>query len=57
MSFFNPIKNIISTQPYLEINLNRLIDNYKQLCKIISPAKPSAVVKDEIGRASCRERV
>lgn len=47
MSIFKKNATDIFTQPILEINLNRLIENYKQLCKIIAPAKPSAVVKDD----------
>lgn len=47
MSIFKKSVPDVFTQPSLEINLNRLIDNYKQLCQIIAPAKPSAVVKDD----------
>jgi len=35
------------TQPVMEINLKRLVSNYKLLEKIIDPAMPSAVVKDD----------
>ena len=37
----------IYTRPVLEINLNNMVDNYLRLQKIIAPAKPSAVVKDD----------
>ena len=37
----------IYTRPILEINLNKLVENYKLLTQIIAPAKPSAVVKDD----------
>ena len=47
MSIFKKSAADVYTQPVLEINLNRLIDNYKQLCQIIAPAKPSAVIKDD----------
>ncbi|MBR1840825.1 MAG: alanine racemase [Alphaproteobacteria bacterium] len=47
MSIFKKNAADVFTQPTLEVNLNRLIDNYKQLCEIIAPAKPSAVVKDD----------
>ena len=47
MSIFKKSAADVFTQPVLEVNLNRLIDNYKRLCQIIAPAKPSAVVKDD----------
>ncbi len=47
MSFFKKLNEHVLTQPVLEINLNRLIENYELLRKIISPAIPSAVVKDD----------
>lgn len=37
----------IYTRPILEINLHKLVENYKRLVQIIAPAKPSAVVKDD----------
>ena len=46
MSIFTRPNSKIMTQPTLEINLNRLLHNYKYLCDIIKPATPSAVVKD-----------
>ncbi len=36
----------ILTRPILEINLQNLIDNYKNLQKLCSPAEAAAVVKD-----------
>lgn len=45
MRFFT--RNILNTQPILEIDLNRLLENYQRLAQIIAPAKPSAVVKDD----------
>ena len=47
MKFFTRGESQIFTQPRLKIDLNNLIDNYKTLCKIIAPATPSAVVKDD----------
>lgn len=44
--FTRPLSKIF-TQPVLQINLNKLVENYKTLCKIIEPATPSAVVKDD----------
>lgn len=35
------------TQPILQIDLNNLIENYKTLTSIITPAFPSAVLKDD----------
>lgn len=46
MSLFTILNSKFNTQPVLEINLNRLINNYKLLCDIIRPATPAAVVKD-----------
>ena len=37
----------IYTTPVLNINLKKLIDNYKQLMTMSTPAIPSAVVKDD----------
>lgn len=37
----------IFTRPVLEINLDNLVKNYNLLAKIIAPATPSAVVKDD----------
>lgn len=37
----------ILTRPILEINLNNLLDNYKQLKKISAHAEAAAVVKDD----------
>ncbi len=47
MSFFKRLNEHVLTQPVLEIDLNRLLENYELLCRIISPAIPSAVVKDD----------
>ncbi len=47
MSFLNKLSANVLTQPVLEINLNRLVENYKLLSEIIAPATPSAVVKDD----------
>ncbi|MBO4294060.1 MAG: alanine racemase [Alphaproteobacteria bacterium] len=47
MSLFNKITTTVLTQPVLEINLNKLIDNYKLLSQIAMPATPSAVIKDD----------
>lgn len=47
MNLFKKLTLNITTTPVLEINLNKLIDNYKLLSKIIAPAVPSAVVKDD----------
>ncbi len=47
MSIFTRTNLHINTRPVLEINLNRLLDNYKMLCEVIAPAIPSAVVKDD----------
>ena len=44
--FTRPLSKIF-TQPVLQINLNNLVDNYLTLSKIIAPAVPSAVVKDD----------
>ena len=37
----------IYTTPVLNINLKKLIDNYKQLMTMSTPAIPAVVVKDE----------
>ena len=37
----------VLTRPVMEINLANLVENYQKLAKIITPAKPSAVVKDD----------
>ncbi|MBR2299291.1 MAG: alanine racemase [Alphaproteobacteria bacterium] len=47
MHFFEKLTSRIVTQPVLEINLNRLIENYKLLNRIIAPSIASAVVKDD----------
>jgi len=47
MSFFESLKVNVETTPVLQINLNRLLDNYRRLERIITPAIPSAVVKDD----------
>lgn len=47
MSIFTRINSHLHTQPQLEINLNKLLENYQRLSKIIAPAQPSAVVKDD----------
>ena len=47
MKFFTSTESQIFTQPRLKIDLNNIIDNYRTLCKIIAPAAPSAVVKDD----------
>lgn len=47
MSIFTRPLSKILTQPVLQINLNNLVENYKLLSKIIAPATPSAVVKDD----------
>lgn len=44
--FTRPQTNFL-TRPVLQINLNNLIDNYRLLSEIISPAVPSAVIKDD----------
>ena len=36
----------IFTRPVLQINLQNLVENYKKLQKIASPALAAAVVKD-----------
>ena len=46
MSIFTRANSKIMTRPILEVNLQRLLHNYKFLCDIIKPATPSAVVKD-----------
>ena len=47
MNIFTRADNKIFTQPVMEISLKRLVANYKLLEKIIDPAMPSAVVKDD----------
>lgn len=47
MHIFTRHLSKIFTQPVLQINLNNLVENYKTLSKIIAPATPSAVVKDD----------
>ncbi len=47
MSIFTRTNLHINTRPVLEINLNKLLNNYKMLCEVIAPATPSAVVKDD----------
>ncbi|MBP5352314.1 MAG: alanine racemase [Alphaproteobacteria bacterium] len=47
MNIFTRKENKIFTTPVLEIDLKRLVENYRLLTKIIAPAKPSAVVKDD----------
>ena len=47
MGIFTRNSAKIMTQPVLEINLNRIINNYKLLSDIVRPATPSAVVKDD----------
>ena len=37
----------IYTTPVLNINLKKLIDNYKQLMTLSTPAIPAVVVKDD----------
>lgn len=44
--FTRPLSKIF-TQPVLQINLNKLVENYRILSQIIAPATPSAVVKDD----------
>lgn len=46
MGIFTRTDLQILTQPILEINAANLVDNYNKLRKIIYPAQPSAVVKD-----------
>ncbi|MBR1600273.1 MAG: alanine racemase, partial [Alphaproteobacteria bacterium] len=44
----------IFTQPVLQINLQNLVENYQSLSKIINPATPSAVIKDDAyGLGAC----
>lgn len=47
MSIFTRKETQIFTTPVLEINLNRLIENYQRLAEIIAPTTPSAVIKDD----------
>ena len=47
MSIFTRTILHLNTQPVLEINLDRLLANYKKLTEIIAPAIPSAVIKDD----------
>lgn len=47
MNIFTRANNKIFTQPILEINLKKLVENYKQLEQIIAPATASAVIKDD----------
>lgn len=47
MGFLKKLTTNVLTRPVLEINLDRLIENYELLSKIIAPATPSAVVKDD----------
>ena len=47
MSIFTRPLSKIFTQPVLQINLDNLVENYELLCKVIAPATPSAVVKDD----------
>lgn len=44
--FTRPLSKIF-TQPVLQINLDNLAENYRVLSRIIAPATPSAVVKDD----------
>lgn len=47
MQIFTRDVSKIFTTPVLEINLKRMVHNYKLLSRIAAPAKPSAVVKDD----------
>ena len=47
MRFFTRPESQIFTQPMLQIDLDKLVANYKTLCQIIAPSTPSAVVKDD----------
>lgn len=47
MSIFTRKENKIFTTPVLEISLDKIVANYNTLAKIIAPALPSAVVKDD----------
>ena len=47
MNILKKLTSNIIVSPVLEVNLNRLLENYKLLNQIISPATPSAVVKDD----------
>ena len=47
MSIFTRTNLNLRTRPVMDIDLNRLLNNYKRLCTIIAPAMPSAVVKDD----------
>ena len=47
MSIFTRAEKNFFTQPVMEVNLDKLVDNYKLLEKIIAPATASAVVKDD----------
>lgn len=55
MSFLTRFEPKILTQPVLKIDLNHLIENYKTLERISSPAIPSAVVKDEAYGVGARQ--
>lgn len=47
MNLFKKLTLNISTTPVLEIDLNKLVENYRFLSKMIEPAIASAVVKDD----------
>ena len=47
MSIFTRSVSKIYTRPVLEVNLNKIIENYRLLCDIIYPSTPSAVIKDD----------
>ncbi len=55
MRFFTRPESKIFTQPILKIDLNNLVQNYKTLSKIIAPAIPAAVVKDDAYGIGARE--
>jgi len=47
MNLLKKLMSNLTTTPVIEINLNKLIDNYRLLSRVIAPAIPSAVVKDD----------
>ena len=47
MSIFTRSVSKIYTRPILEIDLNKILENYHLLRNIIYPAIPSAVIKDD----------
>lgn len=57
MQLFSKLRSSILTQPILEINLKKLVENYKQLNDLCAPAVAAAVIKDDAYGVGAKEVV